>query len=520
MIKIGVYRLNGFNFLNAKKFSLISTASFNKSTSIKEASLLRKLNSNESFYNEICSKGFNQVVNTITIDSNIDLYSNLTLLKTGIKLWKLQHPFLNSTVSSEENGKYFIKVKNVEFLNNIEFLSYKPFYELNDEVNAVYNLYNKVKNVFDKSNKQIDTREICNVIHNIFINTPVPPKNEYLWKLLFIKLDLTRYCVVFVSHTEITNQSISYSLMKQLFNIIDATYSNKPLTSEFHLIHQIPKPLDNFQSKNDFDLKVYNPDESILETKIKKVFINGVISDNNDIFYPSHDKLLNLKGEKLRFNKKLTEFFFQNCKLYNAEPASSFAILMSIALQQAFKKFAKAQTEIVYTLTVNLNKLSISHETMGNYDAQIIEKIDVEAVNRDFEKSRFWKLASEETLKNDNNFSQMKLFDYSNLEQVDLDKFFNSYETNNSKSFNFHFSISNFGSIQNFPDSIGNFKITDLQSGRTASKYGVRSNLFSIYLLNIDEELNVNFDVYTALKQEFAKCVIDTFEENFKKLLE
>ena len=45
-------------------------------------------------------------------------------------------------------------------------------------------------------------------------------------------------------------------------------------------------------------------------------------------------------------------------------------------------------------------------------------------------------------------------------------------------------------------------------------------DLAYIYLLNIDEELNVNFDVYTALKQEFAKCVIDTFEENFKKLLE
>jgi hypothetical protein len=520
MIRLGAYRLIGFN---SRQFSIIASSLFNKSINNKESNLLRKLDSNESFYNKICSKGSNQIVYTISIDSKIDLYSNLNLLKTGIKLWKVQHPFLNSTVSSDEHGKYFMKVNNLEFLNNIEILNYKPFYELNDEIRSVYALYEKIKSVLNNESKhQVDESfEIVNVIHDIFLNTP-SLNNEYLWKLSFIKLDSTQYCIVFISYYEITSQSASYSFMEQLLNIIDATYTNKPLTSEFHLIHQIPKPLeDYFQSKNNFELEEYTLDDSLFETKSHKIIHNGVITDNNDIYYPNYDKILNIRGEKLRLNKELTETFFLNCKSYNSDPACCVAILMSIALQKAFKKFDKAQKEIVYSLDVNLNKLvvgkKISHETLCNYDAQIIQKIHAE--NRDYEKSSLWKLASEETLKNDYSFSQMKLFDYSSFQQHDS----NSNETNSySKTYNFHFSISNFGSIQNFPHSIGNFKILDFKSGRTSTtpEFGLKPKLFNFYLLNINEELNVDFDVHTALKQEFTYCVIQTFKENFKKLIE
>lgn len=525
MLRSRIYRV--FNFFYSQSRNISIKTSLNKSINLSESGLLRKLGTNELYYNEICSNGFNQIICTITIETELDLYSNLISLEKAIQLWKLQHPFLNCTVSNYEEEKYFLKVKNPEFLNNVEFLKYTPFYDLNSEMQAEHVLYQFVRKLCPLAKQQDDNRVIWSKINDIFLNTPLTINiNEYLWKLFFIKLDSTRYCVVFNSHFEIVNQSACFSLVKQLFKIIDATYAQKPLTSEFHLIHQVPKSLEEyFKSQNRYEFRSHKLPKSILDTDCSahnKVALDGIISKLDKDTRFLEQVTLNKKAEKLILDKNMTKKFLENCKLHSTEPSSCLAVLMSLALQKAFKNFIVVENEILYTLAVSINQLvkeKIHNQTLGHYDTQIVEKIDTDDLNEVLESgetNKLWKLANKETRKNDDNFSEEKMFEYSVLKKEDLDKILNNYDSN---EFIFHFSISNFGSHPTFPNLIGKFKILDLQSGTTTSKYGIQSYLFNISLCSVNDELNINFNYQTALRQEFIRCVIDTFNENLKQLL-
>ena len=485
--------------LNSRHFSNVS-----KPTRCNE-SILRQLGPTEQLLNKLSSKGLNQIVYTIAIESKIDLYANVDLLRSSILVWKRQHPFLDCTILNEDQNIYFVKVKNAEFLNNVEFLNFTPFYRLQPDIRAEFALYRKLKNL-----PEVDDYAVWSKLHDVFIHNPISTSiNEYLWKLLFIKLDHKHYCTVFTSYHEIAGGWSFHSLMRQLLKIIHAKYNDEPLTSDFHLMHQVPKPLETYYTNVNqvVEKHAFIVPESAMQKELQSISLDGVLCNykNNSEFYPS-ETTIKKQTVKFKLNKKMSKNFFEICNSNESKPASVFAVIVSVALQKAFKEIDASQSEIFYALSVNLNQFlkdKIHADAMGYYDTEFINKIHSESIDKALKDGKLvnnaalWELSKIETGKNLEKRQKILL---------------------ESKKQPVHFRLTNLGAVQSFPETIGSFKILDFQSGTTTSKFDMNLQLFTVYLYNTADELHVSFEVYT--KPDFTKCFIDFIKETVYKIVE
>ena len=529
-----------FNNRSRKAFNKTLISKTLLSSVSKSGKILRKLDSYELVLNEQCSNGYLQILYTIIFDFNKDLYRNLNKLTNAIKRWKSQHPFLNCTVLNKDQTdhlnkkiifeRYFVEIlsnNDSKLLKNVQYLEYKQ----------------------ENSSTNADETIIWSKLNDLFLNYPIPIENEYLWRLIFIKLTENRYCLIFNCHHEIASGKTAHCLTKQLLGIINAIYNDKPLTNEFYNTYGLPESLETHLykknakiieeirlSKEEIELNRLHfiVPKCICEPTQSNTFLDlsGSLFDyekKSTFGFYKQNMPLNARAEKFKFNKIMTQKLFFELKKKNVKPTACFGTIISAAVHKAFMMFNVKQSEIIYGASVNLNQFLteyIKNGEMGYYGTRAIHKIETKNFDKILNEDNFdtlWNVSRTEGEKTRRIIHEKRMLEYPQLRKYDIECMskskYNPDEGNYENSFKVHFILSNIGSIEKLPEFIGNFKILDLYCETTTPNYGINSQLFIAYLLITADELHIAFEINTTLKNEFMKCVIDTVRKSVENIL-
>ena len=518
-------------FLNWLDKHVLFNKNFISKSYSSNGKIFRKLDYYELVLNQQCSNGYLQMLYTIAFDFNKDLYSNLDTLTNAIKKWKSQHPFLNCTVLNKDQidnankrilfERYFIQVlsdTDEKRLKNVQYLEYKSTKESANENNIWVQL------------------------NDLFLNCPIPHENKYLWRLVFIKLNLNRFCLIFNCYHDIGSGKTAHCLTKQLLSIIDSSFNNKSLASVFykvpdsletHLYNNNEKIIDDIRlPKEDIELnnKYFKVPKSIHETNQSNSLLNlnGLLVDYENKL-PSnlytHDLPLNVVAEKFKFDKTTTKKLFDKLKSNGVKPTGCFGTIISTSVYKAFKKFDINQSEIIYAASINLNQFlteKLKPGQMGYYGTRAVNKIEstvLDSVLTSNDLKTFWNVSKIECEKIKKMVDEKRMLEYPKIRKKYIQKMSQFNSNKAEDSFKVHFILSNIGSIENLPENIGGFKILDLYCETTTPKYGVNSHLFIAYLLITADELHVAFEISTALKQDFRRCIIDSVKKNVENIL-
>jgi hypothetical protein len=492
--------------------------------------IYRKLDYYELVLNQQCSNGYLQMLYTIAFDFNKDLYSNLDAVTNAIKIWQSQHPFLNCTVVNKD------RVDHVQ--KRISFERY--FVEILTDIDA-----KRLKNVLYLEYKSTteDESNIWIKLNDLFLNYPIPHENVYLWRLIFIKLNKNRFCMIFNCHHDIGSGKTAHCLTKQLFSIIDSIFNNKSLTFEFydipasletHLYNNCEKVIDNIRlPKEDIELnnKLFKLPKSIYEENQSNSILNlnGLLIDydkNVASNFRTRDMPLNVVAEKFKFDKTITQKLLRKLKSNGVKPTGCFGAIISTAVYKAFKKYEIYQAEIIYAASVNLNQFlteKLKPGQMGYYGTRAVNRIeatDLESILNSNDLETLWNVSKIESEKSMKMISAKRMLEYPKIRKIDIEKMSKIVDSEKGEdSYKVHFILSNIGSIETLPENIGGFKILDLYCETTTPKYGVNSHLFIAYLLITADELHIAFEISTALKREFRKSIIDSVRENVEAIL-
>ena len=489
--------------------------------------IIRKLGYYETILNEQCSKGYLQMLYTLSFEFNkVDLYSNLNVLTNAIKLWQSQHPFLNCTVlnsdkKDDENQRlsferYFKRIENAEKkLRNVEYLQFK-------------------------SNSVLNERDALVRLNDLFLNCPIPIEIEYLWRLIFIRFQPHKYCLIFNCTHDIGSGKTAHCLTKQLLKIIDALINQKQITADIFKVYPVPKTIETLLYDNNEklidDIKLQKDDvelnnrffkapESILETTQPMLQLDGMLLNYEDNSLYPVNKLLNSRAVKFKLDKLTTKKLLDKFKMHSVKPTGCFGTIISTATYKALKEYKIDQTEIVYASSVNLNQFlkdKLEPGQMGYYGTRDVHKIEADSLEKVLNGKEFddlWMVSKLESEKIFRNIKEKRIFEFPKLRKADLEKMSKSKEKRDFNEYKLHFILSNIGSIETLPEFIGDFKILDLYCETTTPKFGINSQLFIAYLLMTADELHIAFEMSTALKSQFNNCIVDNVKETINRIL-
>lgn len=530
--------------------SIISPTKLNLSSSdkIDHFPVIRKLGYAETIYDyEHCSFKNVILIDSFDIESKINLYENVNLLKKAIFFWKQKNLLLRSSILTFDSLKDTI-------ISADKYFVYADDNKVRSDENCKFFKMN-----FGNSNSTLTRNQIDQICHEMFAyecNVEfLDPKNDLLWRLNFIETTsqsnkgsnqpIYNYYVIFTAHHSIADARNSHFLLMQLFDIIDNTYSNidahydcsnrfEPSIEE-RLFNSDPKILANINMSesanfNGNTCKVIKEFSTFNET-IRKHH-DGV--DLTSISLESIDnncKLINLidvinddKNVIKVYHMTLTDKFrklLKLCKKHCTKLTACINTITALATRQLYKKFSceKDLFNIHYHLLVNLRPFlqpPLDNFIMGYWAVVFGLNFDKEC---DLNDQTFWSEKFWEFVKSEANNLHEKL---NNSEHFEAAKFDNILfeQINNGEKFpnggGVHYALSNLGIMPASIQSSNKIKIkkhffaTTLQENRWSSVafHG---------LTTIDSVLCWSI---TYNSKFFTNQIIDFLVENITQIIE
>lgn len=320
--------------------------------------MLRKLgNKEESTFKRLTANVF---AITFRVESKIDLYANIEVVKEAIYEWKQTHPLLRSRIVKNNNEEYYFslnkKYSNRNYLRNIKFL--------NCELPSL-----NLKNEFDLNN-------ILESLSNLLLeNEYLKPIeiSDILWKLIFLKIDNydKNYEVIFICHHSISEAKCSHNVFLLLLETIEKIYTRKFKKIEQHIFKICPNVEELFKSalpdiKNS-EKRDQIPRPSFMTPSIDKIFSNNSIRFPNQkdieharIYSLDEDKennfltvkdllemtrLSNNKHKKVIFDSDIYTKMLSKCKEEKVKLTSFFDILLSLAIKRLYDRHGQDSNE-------------------------------------------------------------------------------------------------------------------------------------------------------------------------------
>jgi hypothetical protein len=431
----------------------MTTESQNKAS---ESKIIRKLGVIERYFHDEIEIGSSINASTILLSSKIDIFSNVSLFNTAVKLWKRTQPFLRSKVIhlEETNAHNTEKICKLSFNENKTVSSkYFAFVDESDcdqNEQLLPNVY--YLNFKSSSTDCIDVQDTWKLLIEREFTIPIDWENGPMWRLNLINLgkenEKYKYCLIISLTHAIFDGSSAFVSLVGLFMIFEALY-----TQQLHSNSEVPdakviRPVEEFA--NEYILKKSELNETLAEYKKidgfkqptqllisqdveRKQYIPvenlkeflKLSSTNSEVgFYSAIDNKLIVKLDKLLEISKssVTKFYFnkldgskfkqflQLCKTKNCKLTGVFNTMFILAWRMVYKKFCEETSnendvllkeKIHYLTIVNLRSFlkEIEMDSLIWFCNNLYSTYDREfnTNEHDFWHAKFWNFSKQES---------------------------------------------------------------------------------------------------------------------------
>jgi hypothetical protein len=469
-----------------------------------DSKTIRKLGPIEIYLHYEIMKGGSKISCNGEIESEIDLFKNVDLVKCSIEKWMNLHPFLRCKIvkyiTNEQKEEFYFEYIESDKLNKLENVLFLEYLETDDSSN-------------NKKIKITSNEQLFEYISRADELTDFDLENGPLWKLIFLKYherenNKNTSNFFFKLHHSIMDGKSGYYCLLHLFEIIEDYYLHQNMNKNYIELNVLPNvnelcfnPENKIKRGKESGPKFVNIPNFLLPViknvepfELTNTFIGGLYDLNHNLFV-SINELIEC-STKNRLHMK--SFTFENsnfdelllkCK-YNGVKLTSFLnTVFAISLGKLYESHKDDTRCFKTATTISLREYPPLSEilkdekqkyaTLGFYVTYLTTLMDVNPLFQTKEIyspswiQKFWSYT-----KNESEAFHLRLKNEDHLKTEIRD---DSIKMNDDKMV-CHFGITNLGLRRN---SISKHRLIKVKKNFTTGTYMKETKDFESYIRHI-----------------------------------
>lgn len=524
----------------------------------------------ERYFHDEIEIGSSINASTILLSSQIDIFNNVSLFNTAVKLWKRTQPFLRSKVIhlKETDVHNTEKICNQNGCCSSDTPSSKYFAFVNESDSGLDEpLLPNVQYLNFKSSSSadsiLDVKDLWKLLIEREFTIPIDWENGPMWRLNLINLgkenNVYNYCLIISLTHAIFDGSSAFVSLVGLFMIFEAL-----CTQQLHSNSEVPdakviRPVEEFA--NEYILKKSESNETLAEYKkidgfkqptqllvCQEVerkqyipvtnldeFIELSSTNSETGFYSAIDNKLIVKLDNLLEISKssVTKFYFnkldgskfkqflQLCKTKSCKLTGVFNTMFILAWRMVYKKFIEETSnesdvllreKIHYLTIVNLRSFlkEIEMDSLIWFCNNLYSTYDKEfnTNEHDFWHTKFWNFSKQES----------EMF-HDRLKRGEQFKLLEQSKPMEKDETRLHYGLSNLVVPAQLTKEIKLFQINDLYT-LTSYRRNWTNDFSYNNIISIEETMcwTLSYNSY-FLKNEVAEYFIQSVLSIYDKLL-